>query len=176
MGILFLHTKQSTTPTQQSLTCSLANGCSWNPWNFHHPLNHWPIYVMHYLWKNKCAVERIRFTLQKINHHLLLGILPFKANLQKNYTHTQNILSFQNQCLLIVEPLPCSTTCIVFLHSTKKTTNIILNFHIELIVSLSPPQSFLSKTFLWMTRRQKNQTIFGNMNQMSTSKPNISHP
>ncbi len=110
-------------------------------------------------WKKKCAVERKRFTLQKVNHHLLLGILPFKANLQKNYTHTHTkqewILSFQNQCLLIVEPLPCSTTCIVFLHSTKKTTNIILNFHIELIVSLSPPQSFLSKTFLWMTRRQK---------------------
>ncbi len=88
MGILFLHTKQSTTPTQQSLTCSPANGCSRNPWNFHHPLNHWPIYVMHYFWKNKCTVERIRFTLQKVNHHLLLGILPFKANLQKNYTHT----------------------------------------------------------------------------------------
>jgi hypothetical protein len=66
------------------------------------------------------------------------------------HTHTKQewILSFQNQCLLIVEPLPCSTACIVFLHSTKKTTNIILNFHIELIVSLSPPQNFLSKTFL----------------------------
>jgi hypothetical protein len=31
MGILFLHTKQSTTPMQQSLTCFLTNGCSWNP-------------------------------------------------------------------------------------------------------------------------------------------------
>jgi hypothetical protein len=118
---------------------------------------------MHYFSKNKCAMERIRFTLQKVNHHLLLGILPFKANLQKNYTHTHTkqewILSFQNQCLLIVEPLPCSTTCIVFLHSTKKTTNIILNFHIELIVSLlSPPQSFLSKTFF--------------VNDKTTKKPN----
>jgi hypothetical protein len=88
MGTLFLHTKQSITPTQQSLTCSLANGCSWNPWNFHHPIDHWPIYVMHYLWKKKYAMERIRSTLQKVNHHLLLGILPFKTNLQKNYTHT----------------------------------------------------------------------------------------
>jgi hypothetical protein len=88
MGNLFLHTKQSTTPTRQSLTFSLANGCSRNLWNFHHPLNHWPIYVMHYFWKNKCVVEGIRFTLQKVNHHLLLGILPFKANLQKNYTYT----------------------------------------------------------------------------------------
>jgi hypothetical protein len=40
----------------------------------------------------------------------------------KLHTHTKQewILSFQNQCLLIVEPLPCSTACIVFLNSTKK--------------------------------------------------------
>jgi hypothetical protein len=33
---------------------------------------------------------------------------------KKLYTHTKQewILSFQNQCLLIVEPLPCSTACI----------------------------------------------------------------
>jgi hypothetical protein len=78
------------------------------------------------------------------------------------HTHTKQkwILSFQNQCLLIVEPLPCSIACIVFLHSTKKNNKHYTKLSHRINSELITTSKFPFKSFLWMTRRQNKNKRF----------------